>query len=63
MMKSSSFEPDFNAAASHRGFSGNGGVIVTAGGTAVHRELIIRLAARYNCRQFILIGVVGSMVA
>src|SRR5262245_38605397 len=28
--------------------SGNGGVIVTAGGTAVHRELIIRLAARYK---------------
>jgi putative ABC transport system substrate-binding protein len=28
--------------------SGNGGAIVTAGGTAVHRELIIRLAARYK---------------
>jgi putative tryptophan/tyrosine transport system substrate-binding protein len=28
--------------------SGNGGVIVTAGGTAVHRELIIRLAARHK---------------
>jgi hypothetical protein len=28
--------------------SGNSGVIVTAGGTAVHRELIIRLAARYK---------------
>ena len=28
--------------------SGNGGVIVTAGGSAVRRELIIRLAARYK---------------
>ena len=28
--------------------SGNGGVIVTAGGTAIHRELIIRLAARHK---------------
>jgi putative ABC transport system substrate-binding protein len=28
--------------------SGNGGAIVTAGGTAVHRELIIRLAARHK---------------
>ena len=27
---------------------GNGGAIVTAGGTAVHRELIIRLAARHR---------------
>jgi putative ABC transport system substrate-binding protein len=31
--------------------SGNGGVIVTAGGTAVHRELIIRLAARHKYAQ------------
>jgi putative tryptophan/tyrosine transport system substrate-binding protein len=28
--------------------SGNGGVIVTAGGTAAHRKLIISLAARYK---------------
>ena len=28
--------------------SGNGGVIVTAGGTAAHRKLIISLAARHN---------------
>ncbi len=28
--------------------SGNGGMIVTAGGTAVHRELLIRLAARHK---------------
>ena len=28
--------------------SGNGGAIVTAGGTALHRELIIGLAARHN---------------
>jgi putative ABC transport system substrate-binding protein len=28
--------------------SGNGGVIVTAGGSGVHRELIIRLAARHK---------------
>ena len=28
--------------------SGNGGVIVTTGGTAAHRKLIISLAARYK---------------
>jgi putative ABC transport system substrate-binding protein len=28
--------------------SGNGGVIVTAGGTAAHRKLIISLVARYK---------------
>ena len=28
--------------------SGNGGVIVTTGGTAAHRKLIISLAARHN---------------
>ena len=39
-------EIEHNAAAFAR--SGNGGAIITAGGTAVHRELIIRLVARHK---------------